>query len=120
MNPQILDFARPVASIAFAATLWLAQQVTPEVPGVPSWVTALGLPVAMLVAVVYALVSTNNALRKSEAGRLEDRDSFIEKLEKDAEKANASHELLIRATDAQTTEFRRLADNLQSRPCQKP
>ena len=114
----ILDFVRPIASLSFAGTLWLAEQVTPEIPGVPEWLTALGLPVAMLVAVVYALVSTNTALRKSEAGRLADRDAYAAQLKADLEKASESRERLIRATDQQTAAFQQLARDLSSRPCQ--
>lgn len=120
MTPPILDFIRPIASLAFAATIWLAEQVTPEIPGVPPWLTALGLPVAMLVAVVYALVATNSALRKSEAGRLADRDAYAARLQAEMEKASESRERLIRATDQQTVAFQQLARDMSSRPCQLP
>lgn len=115
-----LDFIRPISSIAFAGAIWIAETVTPEIPGVPTWVTSLGFPVAMLVAVIYALVSTHKALAESQAGRLSDRDHFSEILRGDAQKAADSRERLIRSTDAQTAEFKRLADNLSDRPCQKP
>jgi hypothetical protein len=118
MHP--LDFIRPISSITFAGFIWVAETVTPEIPGVPPWVTALGFPVAMLLAVIYALVSTHKALSESQTGRLADRDSFAKSLRDDADKASESRERLIRATDAQTAEFKRLADNLSSRPCQKP
>jgi hypothetical protein len=113
---HIFDFLRPIASLAFAGLCWIAQTATPDIPGIPPWVTALGLPVAMLVAVIYALISTNNALRASERGRLEDRDKYAEKLEKDAEKDADRDERLIRATYEQTAEFRRLAEKIEKRP----
>ena len=113
--PQIFDFIRPIASLALAGACWVAQTATPDIPGIPSWVTALGLPVAMLIAVIYALVSTNNALRASEKGRLEDRDRYAEKMEKDADAAADSRERLIRATLEQTNEFRRLADRIEKK-----
>ena len=112
MNPVVFDFARPIGYISLAGGLYLAQLVTPEVVGVPSWVTALGLPCAMLVAVIYALVSTNKQLRKSEEGRLADRDSFVARLERDLEKGAESRERLIYAAEAQTAEIRRLADEM--------
>jgi len=113
--PPILDFIRPIAALAFAGTCWIAETITPEIPGIPQWVTALGLPVAMLIAVIYALVSTNKALRQSEAGRLTDRDTYMTKLERENERAMESRERLIRATDQQTAEFQRLADHIESR-----
>ena len=116
----ILDFIRPIASLTFAGVIYMAEQVTPQIPGVPEWLTALGLPVAMLVAVVYALVSTNSALRKSEAGRLADRDAYAARLQADLEKASESRERLIRSTDQQTAAFQQLARDLSSRPCQLP
>ena len=109
----IFDFLRPIFAIAVAGLCWIAETVTPEIPGVPQWVTALGLPVAMLIAVIYALVSTNKALRQSEAGRLADRDVYTSKLERETERAMESRERLIRATDQQTAEFKRLADHIE-------
>lgn len=115
MHP-IFDFIRPICSLAFAGACWIAQSATPDIPGVPGWITALGLPVAMLIAVIYALISTNNALRSSEKGRLDDRDKYMEKMEKDAERASESRERLIRATSEQTAEFKKLADKIERRP----
>lgn len=115
----LFEFGKTIGSIAFAGGCWIAQEVTPQIPGVPPWLTALGFPVAMLVAVIYALVSTNKSLASSQAGRLADKDYAIQALKEDARLAADSRERLIRATDAQTAEFKRLADNLASRPCQK-
>jgi len=120
ITSTVFDFARPITSIAFAGVLWIADQVTPEIPGVPAWLTALGLPVGGLVAVVYALVATNNQLRKSEAGRLADRDAYAARLQSDLEKTNEARERLIRATDQQTAAFQQLARDMSSRPCQIP
>lgn len=117
---QPIDFIRPISSIAFAGTVWLAETITPDIPGVPTWVTALGFPIAMLIAVIYALIATHKALSESQAGRLADRDRIEAMLREDADKASESRERLIRATDTQTAEFKRLADNLSIRPCQKP
>jgi hypothetical protein len=111
----IFDFIRPISALAFAGACWIAETVTPEIPGVPAWVTSLGLPVAMLIAVIYALVSTNKALRVSEAGRLTDRDNYVSRLEADGKLAMESRERLIRATLDQTHEFRRLADVIEKK-----
>lgn len=121
MIPNLIDFIKPIMSLGFAGMFWLAQTVMPDIPGVPVWVSSLGLPIAMLVAVIYALVATNNSLKESNKGRLEDRDGFIKKLEKDAEvfredaeKANESRERLIKATEAQMNELRRLGDKIDT------
>lgn len=106
-------------ALAFAGTTYIAETVTPEIPGVPQWVTALGLPVAFLVAVIYALVATNKALRINEAGRREDWGRYADKLELMMRQESESRERLIRATDHQTTQFTNLAEQLKSRPCQK-
>ena len=120
MSPELVtSFCRPVAALAFAGTAYIADTATPAIPGVPEWLTALGLPVAFLVAVVYALVSTNKALRASETGRREDWGNYAEKLEMMMLKETESRERLIRATDHQTNQFQNLADQLKSRPCQK-
>lgn len=120
MQPELFaHFWKPIAAVSFAGVTYLAETVTPEIPGVPSWLTSLGLPVAFLVAVIYALVSTNRALRSSEEGRRADWREYSDKLETLMERSQESRERLIRATDQQTVEFRQLADQLKSRPCQK-
>tara|TARA_R110000868_G_scaffold162116_4_gene393111 strand:+ start:410 stop:772 length:363 start_codon:yes stop_codon:yes gene_type:complete len=120
MPPEILtSFFKPITALAFAGVTYLADSITQEIPGVPSWLTNLGLPIAFLVAVIYALVSIHKALRQSEAGRRDDWKSYTEKLEHMAERGNDTRERLIRAADNQTHEFKSLADQLRSRPCQK-
>lgn len=120
MAPEILStFAKPIAGLTVAGITWIAESVTPNIPGVPEWVTGLGLPVAFLVAVIYALITTHKALRESEKGRREDLMGVSQKWEKMIENAQESRERLIRATDQQTAEFKTLADQLKSRPCQK-
>jgi hypothetical protein len=111
----MLDFIRPISALAFAGACWIGETVTPEIPGVPTWVTSLGFPVAMLIAVIYALVSTNKSLRASEAGRLADRDAYVGKLEAEGRLATESRERLIHATLEQTHEFRRLANTIENR-----
>jgi uncharacterized membrane protein YccC len=112
-------FFKPIFALTFAAVTYIAETITPTVPGIPEWVTALGLPVAFLVAVIYALISTNRALRASEDGRRRDWEQYAGKLEAMMDRGNESRERLIRATDQQTAEFGKLADQLKSRPCQK-
>jgi len=119
MTTEILSFAKPIGAIAVAGFTYLLETVTPEIPGVPTWLTSLGLPVAFLLAVIYALISIHKALRESEKGRREDWQNYSEKLEHIAERGNETRERLIRATDAQTNEFKALADHLKARPCQK-
>lgn len=120
MIPETFSsFIKPIVAVTTAGAAWLAETATPEIPGVPTWLTSLGLPVAFLIAVIYALVSTNRALRESEQGRREDFGKYAEKLETLMDKGNETRERLIRATDNQTNEFKTLADQLKSRPCQK-
>jgi hypothetical protein len=115
----IIGFAKPISALAVAGFTYIAESVTPSIPGVPSWLTSLGLPVAFLLAVIYALIATHKALRASEDGRRGDWEKFAEKLEDIGSRGNETRERLIRATDAQTHEFAKLADHLKSRPCQK-
>lgn len=120
MTPEVLStFAKPIAGLSVAGATWIAETVTPNIPGVPEWITQLGLPIAFLLAVIYALVTTHKALRDSEKGRREDIMGTQAKLEAMIERGNESRERLIRATDIQTAEFRSLGDQLKSRPCQK-
>jgi len=123
-------FARPIGGLATAGTLWIADTVTPKIPGVPDWVTALGLPVAFLIAVIYALVCVHKALaasqlahlqsiEKSQKERLDDRDASLAAMREDALKGEASRRELIIATLEQTNAFKTLAAEMKSRPCQK-
>jgi len=120
MHPEMFShFFRPIFALAIAGMTYIADTVTPEIPGVPTWVTSLGFPVAMTIAVIYALIATNRALRESERGRREDFAGYADKLETMMERGNESRERLIRATDQQTAEFKSLGEQLKSRPCQK-
>ena len=112
------DFIKPIGSIIFAGVALIAEQVSTSIPGIPEWVGSLGLPLCGLVAVTYALISTNKMLRQSEAGRLADRDAYALRLQADLEKTNEARERLIRATDLQTVAFQQLARDISSRPCQ--
>ncbi len=116
----ILESGRAIFSLATAGGLWIAQQVTPDIPGVPPWVTALGFPMAMLVAVIYALLSVHKAYAASEKGRLDDKDGVIAALRADADKAMQSRTELTIATREQTDAFKALAAEMRQRPCQKP
>ena len=116
---MLTHFFKPIFALTIAGMTFIAESVTPAIPGIPEWVTSLGLPVAFLVAVIYALISTNRALRQSEAGRRSDWEQYAAKLETMMERGNESRERLIRATDQQTVEFAKLAEQLKSRPCQK-
>lgn len=119
MNPDLFShFAKPIIGVAVAGAAYIGESVTPNIPGVPEWVTALGLPVAFLIAVIYALVTTHKAYRESEKGRREDLMGTHAELKAMIERGNESRERLIRATDQQTAEFSKLAEQMKSRPCQ--
>lgn len=106
---QSLEFVRTIVGVGAAGALWIANSVTPEIPGVPAWVTALGLPVAFLVAVIYALRSVFIMLRDSQAGRLADRDAYAAKLEGIHERSDASRDRHTEATNRLVTEIEKLA-----------
>jgi len=112
-------FIKPIFAIFAGGVALIADAAVPAIPNIPEWITSLGLPLAGLVAVGYALVATNKALRKSEADRHADAERFYERFERIAKESNESRERLIRATDLQTNGFRNLADHLKTRPCQK-
>jgi hypothetical protein len=115
MIPIPLDFIRPIAAIAAAGSFWMADTtITPEVPGVPAWITALGLPIAFLVAVIYALVTVNRAYRDSVNGRLTDKDALIAKLETFHDKDIESRAQLTIATTAQAVAQTRTGEILTS------
>ena len=115
----LTTLSKPIAALAAAGATYLAETITPDIPGIPAWVTSLGLPIAFLLAVIYALIAIHKALRESEKGRREDWQNYAAKLEAISERGNETRERLIRATDSQTAEFVKLADHLKSRPCQK-
>lgn len=120
MTTDILtSFTKPIAAVAGAGITYLANDITPDIPGVPTWLTSLGLPIAFLVCVIYALISIHKALRESEKGRREDLKVYNERFERLTEKGNETREQLIRAIDNQTNEFKSLADHMKARPCQK-
>lgn len=114
------ELAKAMTGIVVAAGTWVLDVVATSIEGVPAWVSELGLPVAFLVAVIYALISTNKALRSSESGRLADRDEFMKRLTEDAAKAAESRERLRTATERQTDAFESLVTELRKRPCQLP
>lgn len=107
MHPSF-ELVKILSSISAAGALWVANTVTPEIPGVPDWVTSLGLPVAFLVAVIYALRSVFLMLRDSQAGRLADRDAYAGKLEEIHIRSDASRDANTQATNALVEEIRKL------------
>lgn len=120
MNADLLtSFAKPIAAIGLAGATYVADTITPDIPGVPAWITSLGLPLTFLALVIYALVSIHKGLRESEKGRREDLKNYAEKLEEIAEKGNETRTQLIRATEQQTNKFESLIDHMKARPCQR-
>ena len=103
MNPESL-FTIPasVKGFTFAGGTLLADAAAQHVAGVPEWITALGLPTAFCVCVIYALIASNNERKASEAGRLLDKDAYIEAMKTDAKSASDSRERLVVQSAAQT------------------
>lgn len=109
MNLELYsNFARPIFAIALAGLAYIADTIQNQIPGVPTWLSELGLPVAFLVVVVYALISIHKALRESERGRRLDWENYAQKLETMIERGNKTREDLM-------DEFKALADELRRR-----
>lgn len=113
----ITCFAKPIAAIALASGCYVADQATSAVTGLPDWIHQLGLPSGMLVAVIYALVATNKALRQSEEGRLRDRDEFLEEWKQHAKLSHDTRERIADASRQNAEAIRRLANEIANRPC---
>jgi hypothetical protein len=110
-SEMLVDFGKPIAAIVCAGATLLADAAT--LPGLPEWVSSLGLPVAFLIAVMYALASIHNAYKQSMADRITDRDEHESRMDKLVANIQESRERLIRATEQQTSEFRALADEIR-------
>jgi hypothetical protein len=110
-------YAKSIAGLYSAGALWIADLAIP-VEVAPRIISDVGLPIAFLLAVIYALIAVHRALRESEKGRREDWARFSDRLEAMVEHGRDSRERLIAATNEQTMEFRRLAEELKDRPCQ--
>jgi hypothetical protein len=109
-----INFTRPILAIGVAGVGNILSQVTPPIQGVPQWITELGLPIASLCFVIYALVFIHRALRSSEQGRISDAKEYANKLEAIIARGQDTRERLIAATTAQTLEFKNLADQLRN------
>jgi hypothetical protein len=115
---QSLDlYAKGIAALWGAGLIWIADVSAST--SLPGWIGELGLPVAFLLAVVYALVSVHKALRESEKGRRDDWKEFSDNLREMVEHGQKSREELIKATNDQTHVLQNLAAEIKSRPCQK-
>ncbi len=102
----------------------LADQVVKQIDGVPAWLTELGLPLALLVCVSWALILVAKAFMNERAARIKDRDDFLAAYRHEADKAMESRNSLVLETQRQTTAFERLEKSIHalvgkisSRPC---
>ena len=111
MIPNIDQYAKGIAALWGAGLIWIADTSTANLPG---WIGELGLPVAFLVAVIYALISVHKALRESEKGRRDDWKEFSDNLREMVEQGQKSREELIKATNDQTHELQALAAQIKS------
>ncbi len=82
-------------------------------PDLPQLVAEVGLPGVIIICLIYALVNQNRALRSSEAGRLQDRDAFMDSIRSDSEKAAESRAKLTEAMHRQSTSFDKLTDRME-------
>ena len=117
MIHNIDQYVKGIAALWGAGLIYIADvSATASLPG---WIGELGLPVAFLLAVIYALVSVHKALRESEKGRRDDWKEFSDKLGGMVEHGQKSREELIAVTKEQTHMLDKLVTEIQSRPYQK-
>lgn len=103
MNPEsLIAIPTSVKGFFFAGGTLVADAAAQHVDGVPEWITALGLPTAFCICVIYALIASNNERKASEAGRLKDKDDNLEAMKVDAKAAAESRDRLVSAAVAQT------------------
>ena len=110
---ELYSFAKPIGAIVLGGVTYVAETITPEIPGVPVWLTSLGFPIAMLGIVIYALVATNKALRDCQQGRLADMETRAKELKDIIEKGHESRVRLIEATNEQTHAITNLVDKMK-------
>lgn len=80
MNTSTLELTKATLGVIGAGTAYAIDIIANSVSAVPGVFSEYGLPIAFLICVIFALVSTTKALRQSESGRLEDRDKFADQL----------------------------------------
>jgi len=76
-----MQFAKSVMALTVAGLLWIADTVIPDIPGIPTWISTLGVPVCFLIAVIYALVYTHKSYLKAIERELKDKDAIINMLD---------------------------------------
>lgn len=119
------------AGTATASGAFLADRAANGLGPVPSWITELGLPLAMLLGTLWALIWLFKVLLKVIEERIGDRDKWVQILLDESKRAMESRSLLIDATNKQVaatnqqTEafervergFNELNTTLRGKPC---
>ena len=72
-----MQFAKSLFALLAAGVLWIADTIIPDIAGVPTWVSTLGVPVCFLIAVIYALVYTHRSYLRAIERELKDKDTII-------------------------------------------
>jgi low affinity Fe/Cu permease len=117
MNIQdLLSLPKPVAAIALAGMTYIGEVAAKDIDGIPDWINRLGLPIAFLCLVIYALIESNKDKKNCEEGRREDGEKYSNKLEEIIVRGEKSRSDLIQATNEQTREIKNLAEQIKSRP----
>jgi len=115
---------KSVLALVGSGVIYVAQPIVAQVSSAPDWIHALGLPVAMLLLALAALVGMFKALSEERKARISDRDQYILQLREDAKAASLAREAeahqaretrekLIAATIEQTHEFRGLKESIR-------
>jgi molybdopterin-biosynthesis enzyme MoeA-like protein len=102
---QSAHFLQTISALSLAGLVYLGEAVSQHIPGVPEWITSLGFPVGMLVAVIYALVATHRSYQAVVAARIADRDAHESRLQDMISRSQESREKLIIATERQTIQL---------------
>ena len=123
MTAHALDMAKAAFALGAAGLAYIAklgqENLGAIAPEWVKWAAENGTTGVFLVCLIYAIVTLARAHKESVAGRLKDRDSFIEIVRKDAAKSQEQAEKAVEALsshqaamDNQAKEFERMGEEL--------
>lgn len=104
--------ATVAGSCAWAVQIIADAVSTTELSWLQALIKEVGLPLAMLILVIYGLVALYKELKAAQVGRLADRDTFQTLLLSITAETTARQERQIVATDNLSSEFAHLADKI--------
>jgi len=116
---SLISLPASMKGLSAAGGTLLAEAAAHHVDGVPAWITALGLPTAFCVCVIYALIASNNERKASEAGRLTDKDEYVEAIRADMASGAESRDKLITLAAQTNVSLDRLTEEIRRSLLQK-